>query len=198
MGIRLAVYRPFQMLTNSLYKCILGNIAFNADVSPLADIKFPKKVFIGPKVFVERHAFLDPGAGRIIIGQSTRIYRYAMLQAQDGTITIGRNSTIHAFCMLRGVGDITIGNGVRIAPGVKMFSSDHRFDKLDTPIYEQGIVAKPIIIEDDVWIGSNAVITAGVTIGHGAVVGAGAVVTKSVDANTIVAGVPAQVIRKRT
>ena len=62
-------------------------------------------------------------------------------------------------------------------------------------ILSQGVTTSPIVIEDDVWIGGNAVITAGVHIGRHSVVAAGAVVTKDVPEYSLVAGVPAKVIR---
>jgi len=73
---------------------------------------------------------------------------------------------------------------------------NHVFDDPERPFIHQGITAQGIRIEDDVWLGTNAVITDGVQIGKGAVVAAGAVVTKNVPAHTIVAGVPAKVIKK--
>jgi acetyltransferase-like isoleucine patch superfamily enzyme len=73
---------------------------------------------------------------------------------------------------------------------------NHEFDDPHRPFVEQGITAAGIVIEDDVWIGASAVITDGVHIGRGAVVAAGAVVTADVPAHTVVAGVPARVVRE--
>lgn len=99
-----------------------------------------------------------------------------------------------------------IGNYCSIANSVKIGELSHDIECVSTstyifnPKYEISNytgIEKPAIIEDDVWIGSNAVIMQGITIHHGAVVGAGAIVTKDVPAYAIVAGVPAKVIRYR-
>jgi acetyltransferase-like isoleucine patch superfamily enzyme len=91
---------------------------------------------------------------------------------------------------------VTIGDRVYTSPLVQIVAVNHVFDDLSRSFTEQGITAQGITIEDDVWIGSGAVICDGVHIGEGAVVGAGAVVTEHVPAHTVVAGVPARVIRE--
>jgi len=73
---------------------------------------------------------------------------------------------------------------------------DHVFDDPTRPILEQGLRAFGITIEDDAWIGAGAIILDGVRIGRGAVVGAGAVVTRDVAPHTVVAGVPARLVRR--
>ena len=94
-------------------------------------------------------------------------------------------------------GEIIIGDHVMIGPNVVMRSSNHRYDDLKKPRQLQGHVPGVIRIEDDVWIGANAVILSGVTIRRGAIIAAGAVVTKDVDSYAIVGGVPARLIKKR-
>ena len=79
-----------------------------------------------------------------------------------------------------------------------MTALNHNFADTTKRIDEQGISTKPVVIGDDVWIGANAVILPGVTIGRHCVVAAGAVVTKDVPDNTVVAGVPAKVIKTLT
>ena len=76
-----------------------------------------------------------------------------------------------------------------------VFAVNHVFNDPTRPFVEQGITAQGIIIEDDVWIGSGAVITDGVRVGKGSVVAAGSVVTHDVAPHTIVAGVPARLVR---
>jgi acetyltransferase-like isoleucine patch superfamily enzyme len=89
---------------------------------------------------------------------------------------------------------IEIGNDVIIGPGVSLFSENHNYKDINTPIRLQGETRKKIVIEDDVWIGANAIILAGVYIGKHSVVGAGSVVTKDVPANSVVVGSPAKLV----
>ena len=108
---------------------------------------------------------------------------------------IGDDVSINSFVHIWGHGGVKIGNRVLTATHVAITSLTHDYT------YENmryaPIIAKPVVIEDDVWIGSNAVVNPGVTIGKGAVVGAGAVVTKDVPPEAIVVGVPAKILRYR-
>lgn len=101
---------------------------------------------------------------------------------------------------------VWIGSHVQFARGVYVRSSNHRFDERTRPIMDQGHVSKrvsfegtdyAIVIEDDAWIGANAVIVSGAHVGRGAVIGAGSVVTGVIPPYAIAAGVPARVIGER-
>lgn len=93
---------------------------------------------------------------------------------------------------------IIMGDNVLVGPGAKMFSSNHGIALNGIPITMQNRVEKDIIIGNDVWIGANSVLISGVKINDGAVIAAGSVVTKEVPNNSIVAGVPAKVIKLRS
>ena len=80
-----------------------------------------------------------------------------------------------------------------MGPRVTMSAENHNFTHTDIPMKEQGVTRNSIVIEDDCWIGSNAVIVAGVRVGQGSIIAAGAVVTKDVPQYAIVTGVPAKV-----
>ena len=84
-----------------------------------------------------------------------------------------------------------------MAPEVAIIATNHNYDRIDIPMNQQGHSDKPITIGDDCWIGYRAVICAGVNIGRGSIIAAGAVVTRDVPDFTIVAGVPARVIKSR-
>lgn len=96
------------------------------------------------------------------------------------------------------VGAIKIGRDVMIGEELIAISTTHEFRSREIPMREQGFQEqRPITIEDDVWIGSRVIILPGITIGRGSIVGAGSVVSKDVEAYSIVAGNPARLIRKR-
>lgn len=106
--------------------------------------------------------------------------------------TFGENVFVNQGCTFMDKGGIRIGDGVMVAPKVSLITGGHPL-----PLAErrEHLSFAPIVIEDDVWIGAAAVVTQGVTIGAGAVVAAGAVVTRDVPARTLVAGVPARVVK---
>lgn len=96
-------------------------------------------------------------------------------------------------------GPVSIGRDVMMGPEVLIITRNHRFDALDVPMRVQGWAeARPVVIGDDVWIGSRVIVLPGVSIGRGAILGAGAVVTRDVPDYAIVAGNPARIIRYRT
>ena len=92
---------------------------------------------------------------------------------------------------------IDIGADVLIGDSVTIRDTGHIFADVDAPIISQGIDVRPVVIEDDVWIGHGATVLKGVRIGRGAVVAAGAVVTRNVEPYTVVGGVPARLIGRR-
>ncbi|MBT2724003.1 acyltransferase [Bacillus sp. ISL-46] len=94
-------------------------------------------------------------------------------------------------------GYISIGNNVMLGPNVSMSSENHIYINTEKPIKEQGVERKGIFIEDDCWIGTGAIILDGVRIGRGSVVAAGSVVTKDIPPYSIVAGIPAKIIKSR-
>jgi acetyltransferase-like isoleucine patch superfamily enzyme len=112
-------------------------------------------------------------------------------------ISIGSRVGINEWVFIDGYGGVEIGNNVLIAHGVSIVSEDHGIEDVDTPIRDQRKIAAPIRICDDVWLGMGCRILKGVTVGKGAVVAAGSVVTKDVPEFSVVAGVPAKVIRSR-
>ena len=111
-------------------------------------------------------------------------------------IEIGRNSSIGMNCKVPN--NIIIGEDVMMGPNVIIFGSNHVFDRTDIPMRKQGMEKYPaVIIEDDVWIGSNSIIMPSLTIQKGSIIGSGSIVTKNFPAYSIIAGNPAKLIKSR-
>lgn len=132
-----------------------------------------RKFSLGDYSVIESFACINNAVGDVIIGDHTRI---------------GLHNTI--------IGPVTIGCHVNLAQGITVTALNHNFEASDKRIDEQGVSTTPVTIEDDIWIGANAVILPGVTIGNHSVVAAGAVVTKNVPPHSLVAGVPAKIIKQ--
>lgn len=111
-------------------------------------------------------------------------------------ISIGNNSGIGKNSYLSAEDTITIGENVMIGPELYIYTSNHEA-KRDCLMIHQNMIKAPVVIGNDVWIGTRVIILPGVKIGEGAVVGAGAVVTKDVAPYSIVGGVPAIKIGER-
>lgn len=111
---------------------------------------------------------------------------------------MGRECSVSDNCFINGGRDgVLIGNYVMIAPNCVIVAFSHGCDNLETPMLHQPWSYAQIVIDDDVWIGANCTITAGVHVGKGSIIGAGSVVTKDVAPYTICGGVPAKMIRSR-
>lgn len=150
-----------------------------------------KELCAGALVKIDPRAFIARG-GPVIIGENSHVRAGAMLLPSGGKIMLGKHVTINHYSVLNGEGGITIGDNVLIAAFVSIFSANHKFDRTDVPIRNQGMWSKGgIVIGDDCWIGTHAIILDGVRVGTGSIISAGAVVTKSVEPYSIMAGVPA-------
>ena len=128
----------------------------------------------------------------VYIGHNTILkgyYKNEMI-VEDGT-WIGQQ------CFLHSGGGIVIGKNVGIGPGVKILTSTHKDTDISKPILHEEIEFQKVIIEDDSDLGVNSVIMPGVTIKRGTQVGAGAVVTKDFPEYSIIAGVPAKLLKRR-
>ena len=158
-----------------------------------------KRISIGKNTVIEKKAILDPGKqGRIVIGKDTFIHNYGILKCYgNGKIKLGDNVSINPFTVLYGIGDLIIGNDVRIAAHTVIIPANHNFSDHNQPIFKQGVSKKGIIIQNDVWIASNVTVLDGVTIGKHSVIGAGSVVDEDVPDYVVAAGVPCKLIKKR-
>jgi acetyltransferase-like isoleucine patch superfamily enzyme len=130
------------------------------------------------------------------VGEGSRISHRVKI-ISPSSIAIGKHTHVTNNVILDGRGDLTIGDDVLVGFESIIMTTTHQFRDPETPVRLQGSERKPIVIGNDVWIGTRAIVLPGVTIGDGAVVGSGAIVTRDVPAWAIVAGSPARVIGER-
>jgi galactoside O-acetyltransferase len=168
----------FRLIYSTVLRLQLGRCGSRFRASYPTVIKGGRNIKIG-------NNFSSLGAG----------YIYAH---EEGVLLIGDNCSVNTNVQIgASEGYISIGNDVLIGPNVVIRSANHNTSK-KTLIQKQGHTRGKIVIQDDVWIGANAVILPGVTLAIGTVVGAGAVVTKTTEPYTVVGGVPARQIGTRS
>lgn len=127
---------------------------------------------LGAGSVIERYTVVDNAVGAVVIGCDTRI---------------GLGNTV--------IGPVRVGDHVITAQHVVLSGLNHNYEDVGRTIREQGVSTRPIVIEDDVWIGANSTVTAGVTIGRHSIVAAGSVVAKDIPPFSVCAGVPARMIK---
>jgi acetyltransferase-like isoleucine patch superfamily enzyme len=145
---------------------------------------------IGPRVS------LTVDGGSIRIGRRVQFREGCEIWALGGDIAIGDNVFFNRFCALIARGGVEIGSNCLFGSNVGIYDHEHAFDDATRPIYQQNHRVEPITIGSDVWVGSNAMITAGVHIGDRVVVGANSVVTTDLEGRAVYAGTPARLVRR--
>ena len=126
--------------------------------------------------------------GRVTMGYKCQTWKNSLIDAQNGFVKLGSHCSVNRNSILFGEGGLTIGDYVRIAQNVLIYSSTHNFKRTDVPISQQGYIKRPTIIKDDVWIGAGVIILAGSKIGKGCVIGAGCLINGTIQDYSIVIG----------
>ena len=122
-------------------------------------------------------------------GESSRLMTPTTV-VRGKNVKIGKRVVIMNNSLFMSAGGITIEDDVLVAANAQLISNNH------DPEEHQIITCKPVVLKRNCWIGAGATILPGVTVGENAIVGAGAVVTKDVEPNTVVGGIPAKLIKK--
>lgn len=170
----------------------LRNFYFNIKMRLLGiNIQLGKNISVGRMVKIR-----TTDGGRIILEDGVVLDDFVYLYAQRGCLIVGRGSYIGVGSHLVATDLVQIGENCLVAAYSIIRDADHGIEQ-GVLITEQQQCSAPILIGDDVWLGSHVVITAGCKIGAGAVIGANAVVTKEIPSHNLAVGVPARVIRAR-
>ena len=198
----------------NLIKRILKKLFYN----PYHSVKSESRITMGNSILEKTFTFLIRGNSnkkQLVIGNDCILRNGIYIENENGNIIIGDNTFINSGTNLISASKIAIGTNVFVSWGCLVIDHDsHSLNYLDRrqDLKQQVkdvrdgfdfvknknwsvVKSLPVIIEDDVWIGFDAVILKGVTIGRGSIIGARSVVTKDVPPFTIVAGNPARTIR---
>lgn len=165
-------------------------------------LRYMDNITLGRGVYLDEGVYIHACPQGVEIGDNTYVMHGSVLHVYNfrnlphAFIKIGKDSLIGEYSVIRGQGGVTIGDRVYTSPMTQLIAVNHVFDDPQRPFTEQGITAEGIVVEDDVWLGSNVVVTDGVRIGRGSVIAASAVVTHDIPPHSVAAGVPAKVIRQ--
>jgi acetyltransferase-like isoleucine patch superfamily enzyme len=148
--------------------------------------------FVCPRVKFEIGRSASVTLGRWSwIGHGTKI------RAHEGEVLIGAKSVLGQECTISAFQHVSIGRECIIADRVMLIDFDHGVVEVERPIRLQGIYKRDVNVGHNVWMGYGACVLRGATVGHNSIVGTSAVVTTDVPENSVVAGIPARVIRMR-
>jgi len=175
-----------KMLAGERYNCLHPDLKAERDT-----VKTLRRRYNRSETGAERWALLQRLLARV--GQGA-IVEPPFYCTYGKNTTLGDHAYLNFLCTILDNNEVRIGSHAMIGPGVQIYTAAHPLRADDRN--EGWEVAKPVAIEDNVWVGGSAILLPGVTIGRNAVVGAGAVVTRSVPPDTVVAGNPARIIRR--
>ena len=158
---------------------------------------------LGRFIQIYEGAYLSAlGKGKLVIGDNVNIGAYSRLVISQtfhevgAYIRIGNRVGLGDFAHLGGAGGLEIGDDCIIGAYLSCHPENHIYDEPALPIRLQGVSRRGIKIGNNCWIGAKVSILDGVTVGDNCIIAAGAVVTKSMPSNSIIAGIPAKVIKQ--
>jgi acetyltransferase-like isoleucine patch superfamily enzyme len=198
------VFRRFIWLGRGVVKCLVLQRKFRlVYVAPQVNLRNATLIRFGRGVTLERGVIIDGLSSEgVEFGDNVMIGAYSVVRASTvaslgAGVSVGKDSAVDAYSFIGAAGHITIGANVIMGQHVSFHAENHNYERADIPIKRQGTRRLGIVIEDDCWIGSNAVFLDGSHVERGCVIGAGAIVRGQIPAYSVAVGSPARVVRSR-
>jgi acetyltransferase-like isoleucine patch superfamily enzyme len=188
------------LLRSKLYPVLLGRCGRNVTFGANVVLRHPHKIAIGDNVVIDDNCCLDAKGSDnqgISIGSGVFVGRNTILSCKNGDIVLGDQANIGFNVEIFAASRVRVGKKVLIAAYCYLVGGDHLYDRIDTPVLEQGRTARGIEVDDHAWLGAHAVVTDGSRVGKDCIIGAGAIVIGQIPDFAIAAGVPAKVLRSR-
>ena len=181
---------------------ILGKVGKGVVFGHHITLRHPHKTVIGDNSFIDDYAVLDAKGDEdkgIVLGKNVIVGRNTILSCKGGSIEVGDYANISAGSSLLSETKIAVGKYTFLAGHCYLVAGgNHSFDRTDIPImFQPSLIKGGITIAEDGWLGASVVVLDGVTLGKGCVAGAGAVVTQSFPDYSVIAGVPAKMVKSR-
>ncbi|MBZ2405262.1 transferase [Liquorilactobacillus hordei] len=187
-----------------LIKFLFKKTGKRAYIGKKTEIVCKKKICLGDNVRIGNYTKINSISEEgLSLGNNVKIGEYSSILLSGGInnlgkgMSIGKNSFFSEYTFFGAAGGIKIGEDVISGQYVRFHAENHLFNEIDKLIKEQGVTRKGIVIGDNCWIGAGAVFLDGAELGNGCVVAANSVVTKKFPSNSVVAGVPAKILRYR-
>lgn len=167
-------------------------------------LKHKSHIYFGNRVQIKDYVEIN-GLSRdgIILGENVTIGKYSIIRGSGSIQTLGKGIKIGDnfgcgdFCFFGCSGGIVIGDNVMIGQNVRFHSQNHKFDRIDIAMREQGVVSKGIVVGNDCWIGAGSAILDGVSIGNGCIIGGNTLVNKNIPNYAVAVGNPVKIIKFR-
>lgn len=172
-----------------------GKVEIAEDVYIGHNVQLQGNIFIGRESYVDYNVQM---VGNVEIAENSVIGSYTFLSTMpSGRLIVGKDVYVNSFSVIGASERVEIRNHCIFAAYVQITDAEHGFEDPDVLIKHAPIYSSPVVIGENVWLGSGAMIMKGVEIGSGCVIGAKSLVTKSIPAGCIAYGSPASVVRKR-
>jgi acetyltransferase-like isoleucine patch superfamily enzyme len=161
-------------------------------------VRYRRRLQTDGVCFICPRVKLEIGRGATLrIGRWAWVGHGTKIRVHEGEVEIGAKTVIGQDCTISAFQRVSIGRECILADRVMLIDFDHGVTEVERPIRLQGIYKRDVHVGHNVWMGYGACILRGTTIGENSIVGTSAVVTKDFPANSVIGGVPAQVIRMR-
>jgi acetyltransferase-like isoleucine patch superfamily enzyme len=195
--------RAFWLVRGTLKTALLAGRPVPIFMGPGVKLRNTSMCQFGRGVTLEAGVILDGlSINGVHLGDNVSVGAYSeirssMMTSLGAGLRVGKNSGCGTFSFFGAGGPISIGENVIMGQHVSFHAESHNFSRTEIPIRDQGVTKVGITIEDDCWVGSNVTFLDGCHVGYGCVIAAGALVRGRIPPLSIVAGVPAKVIRTR-